>query len=147
VYLTLTYKEGVIFGIVDEATLVDLRRENVKILRAGLKQKFEANNDLMKVQMKSEFLQMNLERTEDDPDLLIIMVEILRKRIKSLGVIIIVEGMMQHILRIIPKEHTPTIKTCEEDLLESRLTLQMLKDSVRSKFQRIQEKVGIYRKH
>jgi gag-polypeptide of LTR copia-type len=136
--VTLAYKEDVIFGIVDEATLTTFPIGDARIAWAGLKQRFEPDNGAMKVQMKSEFQQMKPLRAEDDSDPWITKVESLRRRHWSLGVTISDEDVILHILNNIPKEYATTIEICEEDLTGSRLTLQLL-NRIRAKFRIIQK--------
>jgi hypothetical protein len=47
--------------------------------------------------------------------------------------------MILHILYGIPNEFATTIKSFEEDLSELRLNLQLLKDIIRPKYQRIKK--------
>jgi hypothetical protein len=58
----------------------------------------------MKVQMKSGFQQMKLDRAEDIPDTWISKVVSLRRRLKNLGMIVLDENMILYLLKSIPKE-------------------------------------------
>jgi hypothetical protein len=63
VNLTLACKEDVIFGLLDEATLTYFG--DTRITWAGFKQRFEPSTGAGKVQKKSEFQQMKLDKAED----------------------------------------------------------------------------------
>ena len=87
------------------------------------------------MQLKMEFQQTNLGEDED-PDAWITKLELIRRRLKTVGVPLQEEDLILHILNNLAKMHETTAEICEDKLSEGTLTLLTLKERLRIKNRR-----------
>ena len=93
--LLLSCQDDITFGIVDEAD------GNPKAAWDGLKQKFEPNNRASLVKLSKEFQNTKLSEDED-PKEYINKMELMRRRLKTLGTDMTDEGFMIQIINNAP---------------------------------------------
>lgn len=124
--LMLASEDEIVFGIIDEAG------GDPAVAWKNLEEKFEPKTGASKVQLKLEFQQSKL-NIEDDPDEWMTNLELLRRKLKVLQVEIDDEDMILHILNNLPKEYENTIEMCEAELTENKLSLNTLKERLRTK--------------
>ena len=136
--LMLACRDDVTFGIIEESISENFPEGDARIAWKKLCDKFEPKSGMMKVQLKSEFQQSKLVNMEDDPDVWINKLELIRRRLKVLKISIEDDDMILHILNNLPKEYATTIEICEEDLSINKLDLETLRARLRSKYQRYQ---------
>ncbi|MFM8622588.1 MAG: hypothetical protein ACKOB3_04330, partial [Holophagaceae bacterium] len=137
--LILSCQEDIIFGIVDESVSATFPDGDARVAWKSLREKFEPTTGAAKVQAKKDFHQLKLSSVTEDPDDWITQLELLRRRLKTLGTDILDEDLMLHILNHLPKEYSTTIELSEEDISNSALTLKTLKERIRARYARLQK--------
>ena len=90
------------------------------------------------MQLKMEFQQMNLSEDED-PDEWITKLELIRRRLKTVGAPIQEEDLILHVLNNLPKMYETTAEICEDELTKGTLTLLSLKERLSYQVQEDQE--------
>ena len=127
--LLLACQEDVTFGIIEESTTEAFPDGDARLAWKRLNEKFEPKTGASKVQLKSEFQKMKLVDPDEDPDIWINTLELMRRKLKNLNVEINDEDLMLHILNNIPtKDYKTTIEICEEEITRSTLKLETLKE-------------------
>jgi hypothetical protein len=151
--LVLSCQDDVTFGIIDESISQDYPDGDARLAWSNLKKRFEPNTGAAKVQLKLEFSQLKLENVEEDPDPWMTMLELKRRRLKTMGVDMKDEDLILHILSNLPKEYEVVIEMCEENLSSGTLSIATLKERIRARFQRLQkssenkeEAIGLFAK-
>lgn len=134
--LILSCQEPVTFGIIEGSISTAFPKGDARKAWKALKDKFEPTTGAAKVQLKKEFHQCKLSSVTEDPDVWITKLELKKRRLSVLGVTIIDEDLMLHILNHLPKEYETTIELCEEDLSKGTLTLTVLKERIRARYVR-----------
>ena len=133
--LMLACQEDVVFGIVDDSVTEAYPDGDAREAWKRLNDRFEPKGESSKVQLKSDFQKMKLVDPDEDPDVWINSLELMRRRLKNVEVKISDEDFMLHILNNIPQKHyETTIEICEVEITASKLTLTTLKERLRLKY-------------
>jgi hypothetical protein len=135
--LILSCQEEITFGIVDESVSEEFPDGDARLAWSNLQDKFEPLTGAAKVQTKLEFHQLKLSSADEDPDPWMTNLELKRRRLKTLGTIIDDDDLILHILNNLPKEYETVVQLCEEDLTRGNADLQVVKDRIRARFNRI----------
>ena len=133
--LLLSCQDDITFGMIDEAVSQVFAEGDAQMAWKNLKNRFEPNTGAAKVQLKMEFQQTNLGE-EEDPDEWITKLELIRRRLKTVGAAIQEEDLILHILNNLPKMYETTAEICEDELSKDTLTLASLKERLRTKYRR-----------
>ena len=134
--LLLSCQDDITFGIVDEATSERFKEGDARVAWKNLKVKFEPNTGAAKVQLKMEFQQTILEEDED-PDDWINKLQLICRRLTVLGAAVSKDDLMLHILNHLPTTYETTAEICEDDLTKGTLTLEILRERLRTKYRRM----------
>ena len=133
--LLFSCRDNVTFGIIDEATSKMFPEGDARVAWQNLKDKYEPDTGTAKVQLRLEFQQTSLGEDED-PDEWITKLELIRRRLKNLKVIIGDEEFILHILNNLPPAYESTTELLEDALGSGTLTMLYLKNKLRSKYRR-----------
>ena len=139
--LLLSCQDEITFALIDEATGEEFTEGDAQVAWNNLKSRFEPNTGAAKVQLKMEFQQMNLSEDED-PDEWITKLELIRRRLKTVGAPIQEEDLILHILNNLPKMYKTMAEICEDELTKGTLTLLSLKERLRTKYRRTKKTDG-----
>ena len=131
--LLLSCQDDITFGIVDEATSERFKEGDARVAWKNLKMKFEPNTGAAKVQLKMEFQQTIVEEDED-PDDWINKLQLICRRLTVLGAAVSKDDLMLHILNHLPTTYKTTAEICEYDLTKGTLTLEILRERLRTKY-------------
>jgi len=131
--LLFSFQDDITFGIVDEATSERFKEGDTRVAWKNLKVNFEPNTGAAKVQLKMEFQQTILEEDED-PDDWINKLQLICRRLTVWGAAVSKDDMMLHILNHLPTTFETTVEICEDDLTKGTLTLEILRERLRTKY-------------
>ncbi len=135
--LILSCQEDVSFGIVDGSVSEDFPDGDARLAWNNLQTRYEPNTGAAKVQLKQEFYLMKLESADQDPWLTVL--ELKRRRQKTLGATMEDNDVIIHILNNLPREYETVVELCEEDLSKGNISLATVKERIRARFSRLQK--------
>jgi hypothetical protein len=80
-----------------------------------------------------------MEDETDDPEDWITKLEIIGRKLKNLGVTIQEDEIILQVLQNLPKSYETIVTICEEEISNDFLSLDSLKERLRSKYNRIKK--------
>ena len=143
--LILACTDKIAFGIVKNAKTKDHKKGNSKIAWDRLKTKYEPNTGTELLAINKEYMSMELDDIKKDPEDFITDLDKLRTRMAddTFNEIITDKSFMLHVLNSLPVEYESIVETMERDLGAGVLTIDDLKEQVRSKYQRLVKKTKL----
>ena len=91
------------------------------------------------MQLRYDFHQLRMEDEDEDPDEWITKLEIIRRKLIALGVKMDEEEIILQVLQNLPSQYEAVITICEDDLSNGLLSLESLRERLRSKYNRIRK--------
>jgi len=136
--LILLVNNEVTFGIVDEANSVTHKNGDARIAWSKLKKKYEPTTGFSEVKLKREFNSSSLASGED-PNAWINQLTNMKRQLEKMGTAISKRDMMIHILGTLPSKYETTINLAEKDLMASALTIEGLRELLRTKYKKLKQ--------
>ena len=143
--LILACTDKIAFGIVKNAKTEDLKRGDAKMAWERLKTRYEPNTGTELLALNKEYMSMELDDLKKDPEDFITDLDELRTRMADdpFNEVIKDKSFMLHILNSLPMEYESIVETMERDLGAGILTIDDLKEQVRSKYRRLTKKMNV----
>ena len=140
--LMLSCEEDVCFGIVDAARTENLPDGDAAKAWKGLLAKYEPSTAAEKVKLDREFTKSALKNASDDPDAWLTELERKRQQMKTLGMTKEDDDIIRHVLNNLPKEYDATVEHLEYLMKKEELTLEVLRDTLNSRFEKLSIREG-----
>jgi hypothetical protein len=128
----------VCFGIVNSSRSDILPDGDAKLAWENLDAKFEPKTKASLIQLKKQFLDCKLTSLNQDPDEWIQILEGLQRKLLILGHEVSDMDVVIHILQNLPKENDTTSELLEYDLENDFASLDMVKEKLRARFEKLQ---------
>ena len=143
--LILACTDKIAFGIVKNAKTNDLKKGDAKIAWERLKTRYEPNTGTELLALNKEYMSMELEDVKTDPEDFITDLDELRTRMADdpFNEVITDKSFMLHVLNSLPTEYESIVETMERDLGAGILTIDDMKEQVRSKYRRLTKRMNI----
>ncbi len=122
------------FSIVEMSNTEKFPQGDVREARSQLKRRFEAENYTTKVQLKREYASCKLGKGQD-PDMWLIELEYIKRRLLKMGSKIEEEDFIAHIVSNLGKEYDQLVNVLEGEM--EGLTSNKLKERIRSYYDRV----------
>ena len=139
--LMLSMIDETTFGIIDEAKTGLHPDGDARFAWNELKRKFEPKTGFNEVKTKREFNSCFMEIGQD-PDEWIHNLIMLQRRLETMGTKISERDVMIHILGNLTEDYENITDYSEKELLNGSLTLEALRDTLRTKFEKLNKKTG-----
>ena len=114
--LLLSFSDVVNFGLVDDATTMDLPNGDASLAWANLVNKHGPKPTSNKVQLKLEFNSSRLSDVKKDPEVWISGLEVIRQKLKNMNYIISDEDLIIHIINNLPRDYEAMTDQLEIEL-------------------------------
>ena len=146
--LLLSMEDNVCFSIVDMARSNDHPQGCFRTAFKKLKEKFESTSQDARCEIKLEYESMKM-KTHEDPELFINTLEKLSRRMnEDFDMKIIDEDIITKVLNTLPREYEALVDSLQVQMdTEKGVTLDNLKEQLRSKFQRMKKNEPRTRRH
>ena len=141
-------EDNVCFSIVDMARSNDHPQGCFRTAFKKLKEKFESTSQAARCEIKLEYESMKM-KTHEDPELFINTLEKLARRMnEDFDMKIIDEDIITKVLNTLPREYEALVDSLQVQMdTEKGVTLDNLKEQLRSKFQRMKKSETRNRRH
>jgi hypothetical protein len=142
--LLLCFKDQVNFGLIEDAVTDDLADGDAAMAWKNLVHHHDPNTAANVVQLKSEFNSSKLKNPKKDPDEWISKLEVMRRKLKTMGHPISDMDMMIHVLNNLPKEYDNITDQLEIELDDknTKLDMAIIRTRLRSKYNKLQRRHG-----
>jgi hypothetical protein len=143
VELLMAMSDEISFALVDEARTDDYPGGDLAKAWKGLMDLFEPSTAATKVTLKKQFYTNKLTDIGRDPDEWVTELELLRQRLKTLGVQVDDEDLVIHILNNLPSEYDSLVEAIEEDLNKGaadEVTVKRVRERIRARFRRMKQR-------
>jgi gag-polypeptide of LTR copia-type len=135
--LLSTVFDDISFCIVDEAKTDILPDGDLYMAWKGLLDMYEPSTPSTRLALKKEFQNSQLSSVDQDPDIWITELELMRKRLKTLKVIIEDEDFVMQVINNLPMEYDSLVEAIEEDMnkeLEDQITVKRVRERIRARY-------------
>ena len=143
--LILACTDKIAFGIVKNAKTENLKKGDAKLAWERLKTRYEPNTGTELLALNKEYMSMELDNLKKDPEDFITDLDELRTRMADdpFNEVITDKSFMLHILNSLPIEYESIVESMERDLGAGILTIEDMKEQVRSKYRRLTKKMNV----
>ena len=143
--LILACTDKISFGIVKGAKTKLLPKGDAKEAWNRLKVRFEPNTGTELLTLNKSYMSLELSDVKEDPEEFITRLDELRARMaeEPFNEVITDKSFMLHVLNSLPIEYESAVEAMERELAADILTIDELKEQVRSKYQRLLKKLNI----
>lgn len=139
--LILSMQDETTFGIIDESKSNQHSDGDARMAWNELKKKYEPKTGFSEVRTKREFNSSNLDQGQD-PDEWVHNLILLQRRLQTMGTTITERDVMIQILGNLTEDYENVIDYSERELLNGSLTLDALRETLRTKFEKLNKKNG-----
>lgn len=143
--LILSCSDKISFGIVKSSKTKHLPKGDAKEAWSNLKTRYEPNTGTELLALHKEYMSLEMTNVTEDPENFITELDELRARMKEepFNEVIQDNSFMIHILNSLPVEYESVVETMEKDLAAGILTIESMKEQVRSKYKRLVKKMNL----
>jgi gag-polypeptide of LTR copia-type len=135
--LLISCECDVFLGLVHTSRSEDMPEGDARLAWLNLVLKFALVTKSNLIKTKKEFVDSRLEDALVNPDVWIQGLKILRRRLKILGHPISEMDLIIHIMHNLPDEYKTTVKFIENELENNSVTLDKVRERLRTKFERL----------
>ena len=141
--MVLSATDDVTSGIIKSAKYGPIKKGDARDAWSKLKIKYEPTTGKELLDLNKEYMAMEM-RVTDDPEEFITKLTELRARMgrEPFNQIIDEQSFLLRILNALPSEYENIVERLEEFLAEENLTIEKVKESVRTKFKRLKKNTG-----
>ena len=142
--LVLSATDNVTASLIKSAKYGSIRKGDAHDAWNKLKAKYEPNTGKELLDLNKEYMALDM-KVSDDPEEFITELSELRSRMKKepFNQVIEEQSYLLRILNGLPSEYENVVERLEELLAEEELTVEKVKETVRSKYKRLKSSMGI----
>ena len=146
--LLLSMEDSICFSIVDMERSNDHPQGCFRTAFKKLKENFESTSQAARYKIKLEYESMKM-KTHEDPEIFINTLEKLERRMnEDFDMKIIDKDIIKKVLNTLPREYEALVDSLQVQMdTEKGVTLDNLKEQLRSKFQRMKKNEPRTRRH